>query len=317
MKKTSENQQSEQFYTYRGISKCLSAGISFLTDNFLYLIKISLPIAILYSIINGALAYFLSDTHISQSLYTIVGGANTSGLGVVISFLLLCLLSYASTCFMLGLLYRLMCIHSHDIPLDKDNMLSTLKFSAKYGVKAFCFYLIPLFIVLAFSTVSHYALMKNIANGAVFPWLTLGIVILIVIALLVFALPLSIALPAMYLEKGNAFKNCLYGYKKGIKSWGKVFCLSLLLVMLVGLIDFVLLMPALSMISCYHAATDSILNGDAVTMPSGFHFWYAIVLFVSYFILFFVSWVSHTPFCYLYASIKSDELEEAKNQYKI
>lgn len=318
MEKTNENQQSESFYKYRRVTKCLSAGISFLTDNFLHIIKVSLPIALAFAVINAAIAYLMSDTGFIQTLITTSPDSGKTKITAIVILIALLILSFIVTCLTVGLIYRLMSIYSHDLPLKKEKIKTTLKASVKYAFKAFCFYLIPLAILFVYGFISIFILTKQLmAEGAVFPWLTLGIIAVIFIVIIVLYLPLYIAMPAMFLEKGKPVKNAINGYKKGLKIWGKIFCMALLLTLLVGSIYFVLSMPALTMISCYRAATYSIFNGDAVTIPSGFAFWYAVILFLTYYLLFFVLWLTHTPLCYLYASIKSDEIEEAKDQYKI
>lgn len=313
MENSNGNQQSETFYTYRGVTKCLSAGISFLTDNFLYITKVSLPFALAYSVFTSALVYISSDSSFIQKLTVGTVSEKLTMCGAYIGLLIMLMLS---SMLFNGLIYRMVHIHSHGISLKRYGMKQMLRSSMGYGCKYFCFEAVFLIVYSFLAALSVVPLLLG-GEGTVFMILKFGGFAVIAALLFVSVLPLSISEPAIFLEKGKLFRNAFNGYKKGMKVWGKIFCLALLLSIFVMLMMLVISLPSVIMINGFKAATLSQVNGDAVHMPGGFQIWYAIVLLITYYIFTFLFWVQKVPFCYLYSAIKSDERAEAKNQYAI
>ena len=191
-----------------------------------------------------------------------------------------------------------------------------MKSAAKYGVKAGAFILVLSAIMILFVIVAFVPCMLP-GEGTIIGGIKVSVTIALFIAMFVLSLPVAIALPAYFFEKGKPWHCALYGYKKGLKIWGKIFCLGLLVLILEVVLMFILYMPSLTMISSYHAATLSQMNGDTVLFPGGFSFWYFCVLFGTHYLLSIIMWIGNASYAYLYASIKSDEIEEAKNLYKI
>ena len=316
MNSQNENQQKEPFFIYRGVTKSLSAGISFLTDNFLYILKVSLPFAFVYSGLCTAISYILSD---SMLLQTILGNVSEPTIpAVILGIILVVLIFLLLLDFFLfnGLIYRLIHVYSHGIPLKRFSYASTIKAATKYSVKGAVFFCITFMIGVLWGYIAMLPLFINKDVNVMF-FIKLGVAAFLYLAIFVFALPLTISLPSIYLEKGGAFKNALKGYKRGLKIWGKLFFMALLLILLVIFIMFVLSMPSIILINSYHAATLSQLSGDAVNLPSGFNIWYIVVLFITSYLYTFTLWLSHVPYCYLYASVRSDEKEAKNTQYNL
>lgn len=316
MNSQNDNQQKEPFYKYRGVTKSLSAGISFLTDNFLYIVKASLPFALVYAGLCTAISYILSNSMLLQTILGKVSSSSISAvtLGTILAVLIILLLFD----FFLfnGLIYRLIHLYSHDIPLKRFSYVSTLKSAVKYSVKGAVFFCITFLIGVICGYIAMSPIFINVEGNVMF-FIKLGAVAFLYLAIIVFALPFAISLPSIYLEKGGAFKNALKGYKRGLKIWGKLFCMALLLTLLIIFIMFVLSMPSIILINSYHAATLSQLNGDPVTMPLGFNLWYIVVLFITFYLNTFTLWLSQVPYCYLYASVRSDEKEAKNTQYTL
>lgn len=316
MENSNEIQQKASFFSYRGVTKCLSAGISFLTDNFLHIVKLSLPFAVAFSVLMTAITYIWSNSLFQQVLMGKVEDSSVSTITLGIVLFVLYLLTYAVAILFSGLILRLVHIYSHDLPLKKFKYLLTLKSSLKYSCKSGLFYVVAVCFVLFFSFLSAVPFLFG-GEGNIILGAKVFASFLVITILAILALPLNVAFPALIFEKVSALKAGWKGYKKGLKIWGKVFCLNLLISLLGIFIMFVLAMPSLSMISCYNAATLSEVNGDAVHLPLGFNVWYVLILFLTFYLFTFFMWIETVPYCYLYASIKHDELEEAKNQFKI
>ena len=314
MENSDVNQQSEVFYKYRGATRCLSVGISFLTDNFLAIVKLSLPYALTFAAILTAIVYITSDSSFMDTMMRMSIDGNRTGIILVVVLSLLYVLLFVAEVMYEGFIFRLVHIRSHNLPLSRFTPKAIWKSSLKYAGKAFWFYLVTVIIVQICSMIAVLPFVFG-GEGTIFEVLKIGVFAVVMSLTLIFALPLSVALPAMFLEKGKARRNAFYGYRKGLRIWGKVFCLSILIAILQLFLIFVLSMPFVTMVSSYHAATQSQLYGDAVHLPGGFGVWYAICLFVTSYLYTFLLWLQTVPFAYLYASIKSDEIEEAKNQY--
>ncbi len=309
-----ENQLSESFYKYRSVTKSLSAAISFLTDNFLQIVKLSLPYALAFAAIQAALVYIASDSVLIEVLMGNEGASSISLTTLGIVLVLLLLLLFGVLCLFNGLIYRLIHIYSHDVPLKKYTLKAIWKSSLKYAWKAFLFFM----IMFAFAIVASLLIAAPFlipGEGIVLMTIKIAISMILIIAAIVLSLPLGISMPAVFLEKGKILRNVIYGYKKGLKIWGKVFCMNLLVSILEFFLMFVLAMPCLAMISSHHAATMSMLNGDTVNIPSTFSFWLIVIVFLTYYLYTFIIWIGPAAFSYLFASVQSDEIEEAKNQY--
>lgn len=316
MENSSSNLQTEPFYKYRGVTKCMSAGISFITDNFLNLVKLSMPYTTAFAIVFAAILYILSDSSLTQVL---AGNADASNMSIVtlgITLLILLFIGFVIFSLLEGLIFRLLHVYSQDLPVNKDGYKLTLKYSLKYTQKFIVYYIVTGFIGSLLGLLPVLPLFIPTEGNLYLGFKLAGCVILFIIVIIL-ALPFAISLPSMYFEKGNAFKNVVYGYKKGFKIIGKIFGLGILLMILIYTLLGVLALPSITLVSSYRAATLSVLNGDAANMPSGYGFWYAVVLFVTCYLASFVIWLSNAVYCYLYASMKVDEVEQANNKYAI
>lgn len=316
MENSSSNLQTEPFYKYRGVTKCMSAGISFITDNFLNLVKLSMPYTTAFAIVFAAILYILSDSSLMQVL---AGNAEASDMPIAtlgVTLLVLLFIGFVIFSLLNGLIFRLLHVYSQDLPVNKDGYKLTLKYSLKYTQKFIVYYIVTGFIGSVLGLLPVLPLFIP-TEGILYLGLKLAGCAVLFIIVIILALPFAISLPAMYFEKGNAFKNAVYGYKKGFKMIGKIFGLGVLLMILGYTLLGILALPSITLVNTYRAATLSVLNGDAANMPSGYGFWYAVVLFVTCYLASFWIWLSDAVYCYLYASMKVDEAEQANNKYAI
>lgn len=314
MGNSNENQQSKPFYSYRGVNKCLSDGISFLTDNFTHIVKQSLPLALALSALQACVIFVVSDSKLLKmmlgqvafepSFFYWMGGL------LLVMLLLYVAVAIVFQCYIL----RLIVIHSHNLPIKRFAAIPTYKISAKYGLKflgflaAFC----AMFVFVAALCVAPLFIKTE---GTALMVTKVGVSMAMYIVLLVCVLPLQISICSIFLRKGKMWENAWYGYKMGFKVWGKLFCLFLLIGILVMSVMYVLSMPATIMVNAYYAATFSQMSGDAIHLPAGFQFWYFVVLLLTSYLYTFTFWVRSVPYAYMYAAVKSDEKEEAKNSY--
>ena len=116
----------------------------------------------------------------------------------------------------------------------------------------------------------------------------------------------------MELGEGTLMSKFWKGYKVGWKKWGKLFALSLLVSIIVGIISLLLVSPAIVITLLQRNASLSLLEGDAVNLPSLFPLWAVLILIISAFLLTIVTWIQHLPLAYLYASVKEDMEQEEK-----
>ena len=303
MKSENDNQKELPFYSYRNVSKCLSAGISFLTDNFLHLIKLSLPITIPFTLVFAASIYLSSDATLfadPMNLWMSEG---------VLSFLLL-LLSAA----FVGFIYNMVRMKSEDIDLKTVEMKDSYKQPFfKLTVNALIVSLIFIVVTGGFC----YLMMKSMlreAHGMAEVGENIAITSLLFLIMIAVFIPSGFCLPNVELGEGTLMSKFWKGYKVGWKKWGKLFALSLLVSIIVGIISLLLMSPAIVITLLQRNASLSLLEGDAVNLPSLFPLWAVLILIISAFLLTIVTWIQHLPLAYLYAAAKEDMEQEEKSK---
>ena len=85
--------------------------------------------------------------------------------------------------------------------------------------------------------------------------------------------------------------------------------MTLVVGIIVGVVAILLMSPAIVISLMQRNASLSLLEGDAVKLPSLFPVWEVVVLLVSTFLLTVLSWIQYLPLAYLYASVKEDMAE--------
>ena len=275
MKSENDNQKELPFYSYRKVSKCLSAGISFLTDNFLHLIKLSLPVTIPFTLVFAASIYLSSDATLfadPMNLWMSEG---------VLTFLLL-LLSAA----FVGFIYNMVRFKSEDIDLK------TVRMKDSYKQPFFKLTVNALIVTLIFIVVAGgfgYLMMKSMlreAHGMAEVGENIAITSLLFLIMIAVFIPSGFCLPNV----------------------------DLLVSIIVGIISLLLVSPAIVITLLQRNASLSLLEGDAVNLPSLFPLWAVLILIISAFLLTIVTWIQYLPLAYLYASVKEDMEQEEKSK---
>jgi hypothetical protein len=293
---------ADQFYQYRGVAKCLSAGISVLTDKFWRMLWLTLPVMLLLAAVVGTILYIGSDA--SQFIYS------KSGWWIVSILALITLVLMSA---LLAVVYQLMDLKHRGVDWQRVKLLNL------YGrrfVLRLAYILITLlitscvlgFIIWLFKLVGQIPLEPGEIELIV---AKVGGYVVLVLLFIAVAVPANQCVPSVVLGEGNVFKRIWRGYMMGWKKWGKVFGLSLLSYIIVFTLTALLFSPAIIGYFVRQSATVSLLQGDAVDLPSHFALWSGVLFVVSAYIIGLVQLVNYMPQAYLYASIKKD-LEEAK-----
>lgn len=295
-----------QFYSYRGIAKALSAGISFVTDNFTFILKATLPYAIFYTLVASTLIYLLSDARtiqlaeISMLTRTVQSPGLFAGVGLFLLLLLAACVLYV------GFIFRLTHIHSKGLEVKTKKLLplwkSSLRYSVKYLVYVCCTAVAGMIggaLCVAPLMVPTEGMMLGAGKIAVSMFLFIGLVVACV--------PLYMVLPSIYFEKKRLVPAATYGYKRGMKMWSKLFGMSIVIGIIEWLLLAILICPAVVMAAANFSATTSALQGDVIDLPRNFGLWFIIILIITQYLASFLFWISIMPFNYLYASMKSDE----------
>ena len=291
----------EPFYRYRGVSKCLSEGISFLTNHFFRLLWLTLPVALPLAFAIGALLFVQSDE--SLFLYSSAGTVWTIGLAAI-AFLLFAAL--------IATIFQLLVVRS------REEEWWRLRWRHVYGVD-WLKRIIPTLVV--------YVLQACVL--ALFVWVTfkisglqaekdeLSLSVAKIVGYLVLAMgalavlvPSSLCLPSAQLGEGGLFSLIWQGYRMGWRKWGKVFGLALLSSIIINVISLLLCSPAVLSFFVKKEAVASLLQGDAVALPSSFTFWASVLFVLTSYLISLVQLVGVVPQSFLYASIKSDEQTE-------
>lgn len=295
----------KKFWIYRSVSKCFSDGVSFLTDDFLKLLRLTLPILLPLA---ACMAYVLYSASSVQAIMDI----SSVGFLILLAIFLLFVFYTAMESFIYS------SVKFKAAGLD----IASIKFRDIYkGV----FGLFPK--MLLFNVIS--LLLTAIPVGLVMlPFLIVRdsvesdiafyvATVLAVLAVIVLTVPYNMVLPNIMLGKGGFFKSLFNGYALGMKKWGKVFALSLVVSIIVNVVSSLLLSPALIFSMIQYSASYSVLNGDAVNLPNNFGIWASVILFLSSFMSLILLWLEKMPFVYLYTSFVVDEKNEKESDAMI
>ena len=295
-----ENVEKRILYRYRGVQKCLSEGISFLTDHFLRFVRLTLPVSIPFSLVVAALIYLACDVTVLTDGTTLM-----AVVGVLTG------LCVALTAVYVALIYRLLQLQ------DEGYDMNRLSFRRLYtnalwplAIKALGVSLLISVITAAFCYAFQYIIHLPLDEELV--TIASKIVGLVVLALVAIALltPLTLCTPGAMLGQEGFFRNIRTAYRWGWRRWGKVFSLNLLVGLIVEIVSTLLLAPAIVVALMQRNATMSIMQGDAVDLPAGFSVWVAIIFLASAFVYTLLLWLQHVPLAYQYASAKVADEEE-------
>lgn len=294
-----ENQKEQSFYSYRSVAKCLSAGISFLTDHFWHLVKLSLPVAIPLCLVLAASIYVSSDVSLLANPVNLL---MTEG---VLTFLLVLL-----TAAFVGFVFNLIRMKSEELDLRTVRLKDAYKKPFfKLTVNAFVVSVIFMVVAFGFGWLMMKSMMREAHDMSEVVENVVGAIIVLLIMIAVFV-PTGFCLPNVELGEGSLMKKFWKGYKLGWKKWAKLFALTLVVGIIVGVVSILLMSPAIVISLMQRNASLSLLEGDAVHLPSLFPLWEVVVLLISTFLMTILSWIQYLPLAYLYASVKDDMGED-------
>lgn len=294
-----ENQKEQSFYSYRSVAKCLSAGISFLTDHFWHLVKLSLPVAIPLCLVLAASIYVSSDVSLLANPVNLL---MTEG---VLTFLLVLL-----TAAFVGFVFNMVRMKSEELDLRTVRLKDAYKKPFfKLTVNAFVVSVIFMVVAFGFGWLMMKSMMREAHDMSEVVENVVGAIIVLLIMIAVFV-PTGFCLPNVELGEGSLMKKFWKGYKLGWKKWAKLFALTLVVGIIVGVVSILLMSPAIVISLMQRNASLSLLEGDAVHLPSLFPLWEVMVLLISTFLMTILSWIQYLPLAYLYASVKDDMGED-------
>ena len=290
-----------RFYKIRNTGKCLSEGVSLLTEHFLRMVYLSLPLSITYAVSNAIVA---------QQATTLATGLVPS---TIITMSVFSFLNYLATIGLIAFVYRMVEVRIADDSLKVQTFKSFYNSNFfSLSIKALFFLIVT--VVFAAIAVALLALYSQIGSKEMdLDTTTLKIIggVVLILMFLTFAIAYRNVLPTVMLQKGSYVRPYLDGLKKGFRKWGKMMQISVLVFLLVFVVSFLLCAPAIVFSFVQNAALVSEMNGDAVNLPEHFGTWMFITLLVTSFISFFILLVHVSPLSFTYASIMTEE-EEAE-----
>lgn len=290
---------SDTFFSYRSIAKCLSQGISFLTDHFWRVLWQSWPVAVPLALLSAAEVFH------SCYLHFIV----TPTADVLISCVLSGLILLSAAAYT-GYIYRLIVRHADGLRIDGVRMRRIYdKCFWQLTLKALMVSVVEIVVVLvivAFGWGLDRMLLAS--QPAFFHWV-LGT--LIALLMMVIACPMTMCLPACALVEGKWLTRVWAGFKLGWQRWTKVFSLWLLTGIISSVVCGLLLAPAVVIAISQMQATQSELAGDLVSLPAGFAVYTFLILLVSMLIASLLTWVQAVPQAYLFASLHGSQEKSA------
>lgn len=292
-------ENENRFYKLRNTGKCLSEGVSLLTENFRRMLFLSLPVCIPYA---------LSTAIVVQMSTYLVASTSTQTIAFFVVSGILSILCFIG---MLALVYRFIEIRADDGSLKPQTFKSIYNRNfISLALKALFFFAITLMLV-GIVIVALYLYSKIGTKDMDLDKTILKLIglVLVVLVFIIFGIAYNNVLPTLMLQKGNYFKATFDGLKNGFWKWGKMMQISVLVYLLETVVLFLLSAPSIVFTFVQSSALTSQLNGDAVNLPENFKTWMFITLLVTQFATFFIQMIYYTPMSFTYASIKTEEKE--------
>lgn len=294
------------FYQYRGVPKCLSAGISFITDNFFYLLKTLFPVMALLTIVCSAYVFISTDYSNTQHLAarSLEGFRNLS-----VSLAVLGVLMFVLESAFVGMLYKLIYLHSKGREYLKENMLSLMKRSWRDMLKSLGWNVITyiitsvvltgcLYLALRFTPYPGLRIVQLVAAGCIF------------LIFMVAMIPYQLTLPNLMLSKLKFGASMKDGFVQGWKVWGKMFGMVMLTGLIIAIIGGLLMSPSFVMSLIHNNVTQGVLEGDSVDIPGGYNIFYMIILLLTSYLSCILNMVAIVPMAYLYGAVEYDEQQQ-------
>ena len=269
-------QRRINLYASRSIGETLSATFDFVTQNFVTLIKFLAAFLLPVSALMG-LSYqsmFSSFAHIEN-----LNDETEQILSVVMSYLPVLLLCLIGALLTVAVTYTLMQKYQQRDNLLKGLTLSEIKPLLKHNLwRVFkMLLLLTLIGIVAFVVL---VLVVMMAQMAVAVSIIEPLVVLLYVAILVVALPLSLALPLCVFEPKLGLFSCVKkALRLGFKTWGTLFVVMLVITMLVQIVSFILMIPFLftTMTTMFFEIDSSQYASLAYTSSA----WFSVLTFAS------------------------------------
>lgn len=297
---------NEPFYQTRSIGKCLSIGISFLSNRFLQIMKLALPVICILALFTTIVVYVRCDASLEYSI------------GQTLLFKVFATVAMTvAVAFVAAFVYRCVDVNIEGLNVYSvgykylynkrffNNVIIALIVSAIFVIVAVCLYLLASLLIQWIGPNENASMVQggfsitHIAVGA-------GAVLLFVAV----TVPLYMAISVMMLERNGIFTDLKRGYVLGWKKWGRVFALEMLVVILILIAALFVMAPAYVLSLMQHSATLSRMQGDAVDIPAYFSVITIGSLFISSLVMSVFMLCRYLPHAYLYAMAKLEENDE-------
>lgn len=233
-------QRRINLYASRSIGETLSATFDFVTQNFVPLIKFLAAFLLPVSALMG-LSYqsmFSSFAHIEN-----LNDETEQILSVVTSYLPVLLLCLIGALLTVAVTYTLMQKYQQRDNLLKGLTLSEIKPLLKHNLWR-VFKMLLLLTLIGMVAFVVLVLVVMMAQMAVAVSIIEPLVVLLYVAILVVALPLSLALPLCVFEPKLGLFSCVKkALRLGFKTWGTLFVVMLVITMLVQIVSLILIIP--------------------------------------------------------------------------
>lgn len=267
-------QRRINLYASRSIGETLSATFDFVTQNFVPLIKFLSAFLLPVSALMG-LSYqsmFSSFAHIEN-----LNDETEQILSVVTSYLPVLLLCLIGALLTVAVTYTLMQKYQQRDNLLKGLTLSEIKPLLKHNLwRVFKMLLLLTLIGMVAFVVLVLVATMIMSIGSKFE----AFLFLLYVAILVVALPLSLALPLCVFEPKLGLFSCVKkALRLGFKTWGTLFVVMLVITMLVQIVSFILMIPFLftTMTTMFFEIDSSQYASLAYTSSA----WFSVLTFAS------------------------------------
>lgn len=267
-------QRRINLYASRSIGETLSATFDFVTQNFVPLIKFLSAFLLPVSALMG-LSYqsmFSSFAHIDN-----LNDETEQILSVVMSYLPVLLLCLIGALLTVAVTYTLMQKYQQRDNLLKGLTLSEIKPLLKHNLwRVFKMLLLLTLLGIVAFVVLVLAVLMIMSIGSKFE----AFLFLLYMAILVVALPLSLALPLCVFEPELGLFSCVKkALRLGFKTWGTLFVVMLVITMLVQIVSFILMIPFLftTMASIFFEIDSTQYASLAYTSSA----WFSVLTFAS------------------------------------
>lgn len=269
-------QRRINLYASRSIGETLSATFDFVTQNFVPLIKFLSAFLLPVSALMG-LSYqsmFSSFAHIDN-----LNDETEQILSVVMSYLPVLVLCLIGALLTVAVTYTLMQKYQQRDNLLKGVTLSEIKPLLKHNLWR-VFKMLLLLTLIGMVAFVVLVLVAMMAQMAVAVSIIEPLVVLLYVAILVVALPLSLALPLCVFEPKLGLFSCVKkALRLGFKTWGTLFVVMLVITMLVQIVSFILMIPFLftTMTTMFFEIDSSQYASLAYTSSA----WFSVLTFAS------------------------------------